>query len=457
MNNQKIIAISAGQLSYKKEMNLVRKRIKYLNYGLLGLSTILHDKLNLDIVMFQADELLPEEFINKLIASGVDIGKCNYMLLSIPSFYSISWCKEFCRLIKSNYNITIIAGGRWVVDGNVKWLKSKVEYIDEYIEGFGERKLFERFGGNGSEIIDGNKQCFENFDYNLLFEYERYQPCIEISRGCGAGCAFCADRVNPRLPNKSVDKIISELNALEFLYPQYTFYMEAPHFIFEKQWTEKLCYNLFERDRIQKWRCTSRVESIPLDMLKSLSQAGLKVIDIGLESASSIQLRRMGKSINPKKYLEKAEQILDVCSQNNIWVKFNLLLYAGETYKTIEETEDWLYKHRAQIKDVSVSSLVYYRNMGNIEELIKEGVKIPSNHLLEEQGYLNLDLSDEISFSIAKEYLNSIPKLIANQRDFYDIKSIAYFPFNYTYNEFISDVKKCNICDLPFSVDEVLQ
>ena len=456
MINQKIIAISAGQLSYCKETNLVRKRIKYLNYGLLGLSTILHEKLHLDIVMFQADELLPEELIDKLIYSGMDIGECDCMLLSIPSFYSISWCKEFCRLIKCNYNITIIAGGRWVVDGNVKWLKAKVGYIDEYIEGFGERKLLQRFGGNGSEVIDGDKQCFERFDYKLLFEYEKYQPCIEVSRGCGAGCAFCADRGTLRIPNKSVEKIISELNALDFLYPQYTFYMEAPHFIFEKQWTEKLCHNLFERERIRNWRCTSRVESIPLDMLKYLGQAGLKVIDIGLESASGTQLQKMGKTVTPEKYLEKAEQILDVCSQNNIWVKFNLLCYAGETYKTIAETEKWLYDHRSQIKDVSVSSLVYYKNMGNIKELIKEGAKMHSDYLIEEQGYVNLDLSDEIPFAVAKEYLNRIPKLIANQRDFFDIKSITYFPSNYTYNEFISDVKKCNIDDLPFYIDEVL-
>ena len=456
MKNQKIIAISAGQLSHKKETNLVRKRIKYLNYGLLGLSTILHEKLHLDIIIFQADELRPEELINKIERSGTDIGMCSYILLSIPSFYSVSWCKEFCRLIKMNYNTTIIAGGRWVIDGNVSWVRAKVGYIDEYIEGFGEKKLFERFGGNRNQIIDGDKQCFEKFDYSLLNEFEKYQPCIEVSRGCGAGCVFCADRGNQRLPNKSIKKIICELDALDLLYPQYTYYMEAPHFIFEKEWTDNLCYNLLKRERIHNWRCTSRVESIPLDMLKYLGQAGLKVIDVGLESASFIQLKKMGKSIDPKKYLEKAEQILDVCSQNNIWVKFNLLLYAGETYKTIEETEEWLYKHRTQIKDVSVSSLVYYRNMGNIKELIKEGAKMPSDHLLEEQGYVNLDLSDEIPFAVAKEYLNRIPKLIANQRDFYDIKSIAYFPSNYSYNEFIADVKKCNVDDLPFCIDEVL-
>lgn len=452
----RIISISAGQLTHKKEVNPIRNRIRYLNYGLLGLTTLLHEKLNLEIVMFQADELLPEEFINKINLSEVDLDQCDYMLLSIPSFYSISWCKEFCQLIKKNYVTTIIAGGRWVVDGNVEWLKEKVGHIDEYIEGFGERKLLERFGGKGNPIVDENRQCFERFDFSLLKEYEKYQPCIEVSRGCGAGCLFCADRSNKRLPNKGVKKIMRELDALDMLYPEYTCYMEAPHFIFEKEWINELCHNLSERVRIRKWRCTSRVESIPLDMLRYLGQVGLQVIDVGLESASGIQLKKMHKTANPKKYLEKAEQLLDICSQNNIWVKFNLMLYAGETFKTIDETEKWLCEHRSEIKDVSISSLVYYRNMKNLKELIEEGAKIPLNHSLEEYGYIELDLSDEISFSDAKKYLNRIPKLVANQRDFYDVKSIAYFSPGYSYNDFLTDVKRCSIDELPFCLDEVL-
>lgn len=139
MNNQKIIAISAGQLSHKKKSNPIRNKVKYLNYGLLGLVTLLYEKMNLDIVMFQADELLPEEFVDKIIRAEKNIEKYNYMLLSIPSFYSVSWCREFCGIIKKNYDITIIAGGRWVVDGNTQWLKGKIGYIDEYVEGFGEK------------------------------------------------------------------------------------------------------------------------------------------------------------------------------------------------------------------------------------------------------------------------------------------------------------------------------
>jgi hypothetical protein len=45
------------------------------------------------------------------------------ILLSVPSYYSISWCAEFCRIIKEKYNKEIIVGGRWVVDNKTEWVK----------------------------------------------------------------------------------------------------------------------------------------------------------------------------------------------------------------------------------------------------------------------------------------------------------------------------------------------
>lgn len=452
----KIIAISAGQLDYKKETNAIRKRIKYLNYGLLGLTTLIHENLPVDIIMFQANDLLPERLLEYIEDSGVFLKDYSHILLSIPSFYSVSWCKQFCEIVKSIYRIKIIAGGRWVINGNINWLKEKIGNIDEYIEGFGEKKIIRLLGGDTHKIADGSVQCFDKLDYTLLHDYANYQPCIEVSRGCGAGCNFCADKSSRRLPNKGVDKIVKELKEIDSLYPKYTYYMEAPHFHFETKWIHLLHQELCNDDVPHYWRCTSRVESVPLGMLKELAETGLKVIDIGLESASLEQLTRMGKSIEPQKYLDKAERILEACKENCIWVKFNLLLYAGETYKTLEETKVWLQKHSALIKDVSVSNLVYYKNMGNINELINNGASIPKGEAVDESGYLNLNLSDEISYDIAKVYAIQMPKIVANQRDFYDIKSITYFSPDYSYTDFLNDLKRCDARKLPFRVEKVI-
>ena len=105
------------------------------------------------------------------------------------------------------------------------------------------------------------------------------------------------------------------------------------------------------------------------------------------------------------------------------------------------------------IKDVSVSSLVYYYNMDSIFDLQKLGASIPLGKDIAKTGYVDLNLSDSIDWETAKDLSIEIPKLLANQKDFYDIKAISYFEPDYTYVEFINDLKSCDHSQLPFSID----
>ena len=450
-----VIAISAGHDSSKKTDSQIRRRIRYLNYGLLGLATILKHQGDIDVVVYQADSYTVESLFDIIEESGINIANdCACFLLSIPSYYSMSWCTRFCKVAKQRYKKTIIVGGRWVVDNHTDWVKSQLKYADIIIEGFGEQKLAHYFNvPNWSEIPDGSTKCFDWIDYKLLYDYRKYQPCIEISRGCGAGCQFCADKSNMRIRNKPIDLVMSELDYLDQIYPQYSVYFEAPHFSFDQTWVNQLCDSLLSRDRRILWRCTSRVESVPTNLLSGMSTAGLKVLDIGLESASFQQLINMKKTRRPDQYLDLAEKLLLACAENNIWVKFNLLLYAGETFDTINETIKWLVDRKELIKDVSVSSLVYYYNMDSISELQKLGASIPDGEDITKTGYVDLNLSDTIDRDTARKLSVEIPKLSANQRDFYDIKAISYFEPDYSYSDFIQDLKLCNSSDLPFSID----
>ncbi len=454
MEKRKIIAISAGQYDYKKVFDTIKKRIRYLNYGLLGLATILHDKLGLDVVMVQGENASPEEILRRIEKERIDISKdCDCFLLSIPSYYSITWCIDFCKLVKEKFDKRIIVGGRWVVDNNGEWVKSKLEHVDEIIEGFGEKKLAERFCPEKAALIeDGSSRCFEHLNYELLLDYKLYQPSIEISRGCGSGCAFCADRKNKRLPNKSVQSIMRELDYLDKIYDDYSVYLEAPHFHFNKAWCDEFASEIKKRGKIVPWRCTTRVESVPLEMIKQLAESGLKILDIGLESASHTQLLKMKKTEKPKEYLEKALRILQECNKYGVWVKFNILLFAGETHETVAETVKWLKTHKKLIKGVAVSGLVYYKGAGNVTDMLEDGARLPDDCDINDQGYANLDLSDEISSADAQKIALDISRLIMTEKDYYDIKSVSYFERGYTYERFAHDIAHCDPEKLPFEI-----
>lgn len=445
-----IVAISAGQKKSKKGSSLIRQKQRYLNYGLLGLVTLISQNSDYNIVMFQADSKNPYETLFEIKKSGIDLkNDCECILLSIPSYHSITWCVEICEMIKKEYNLKIIVGGRWVVDNNVLWIKDKLKYVDIVSEGFGEN-FYSSYFNLKLGSYDGKKHCFDGFDYSLLHNYSDYMPSIEISRGCGAGCHFCADKNNSRLSNKSVDKLLTEIKYLDTIYDEYTPYFEAPHFCFSKNWIDEYSRKIQQRKKPLYWRCTSRIESVPTNMLDTLKQSGLRIIDIGMESASLLQLNRMHKTNDPNSYIKKAEEVISSCYDNDIWVKLNIMLYAGETNDTINETVEWLKRNKKYIKDVSVGSLVYYKNMDNLEELMSYGATLQSIDSLENEGFSYLNLSDDINVEKANEICLQISKLIATQKDFYDIKSFSYYPATYSYENFLSDLDYCDIKQLPF-------
>ena len=90
--------------------------------------------------------------------------------------------------------------------------------------------------------------------------------------------------------------------------------------------------------------------------------------------------------------------------------------------------------------------------MDSIKELQKLGASIPAGEDISNTGFVDLNLSETIDRDAVKKLSVEIPKLIANQRDFYDIKAISYFEPNYTYSHFIQDIKTCNSSDLPVFV-----
>ena len=451
---KRILAISAGQTEYKKQTNAVKGHIRYLNYGLLGLATMIRDVLGLDVVMAQGDGRSPEDFLAWLEECGVRVGECERILLSVPSYYSVSWCVSLCELMHTRYGRCVSVGGRWVVDDDPDWIRRKLVYVDEIVVGFGEHPLAQLLCPERAHLVrEGRTQCFEHLDYSIMLGYEHYQPSIEVSRGCGSGCAFCADKANKRLQNIAVDNVMRELDYLDSVYSDYTYYLEAPHFCFSPSWVDEFVKRVREREVMHPWRCTTRVESVPLGKIGELASSGLKILDIGLESASPEQLLRMGKTRDPERYLERAHAVLEECAREGVWVKLNILLFAGENAETVRQTLTWLRERRHLIKGVAVSTLVYYKGAGSLDDLVALGARVPEGADLGGSGYIDLDLSDEMSVDTARVAALNICREMMSARDYYDIKSVSYFERGYTYRDFLADVAASDPESLPFATD----
>lgn len=429
--------IASGMKKSKKPFIKNSVENIYLNYGLLGLGSILYDKGYTKVKMFQGDSKTIQEMFDEIASTEVDIKKIKYpVFISVPSFFAISWAIEFINEIKSKSpNIKIILGGRWVLDQNLDWCKEIFTNVNFFSLGCSDEiidMLLEPNNWSRYQSVQISKKPFSRFYFNILNNFKEYQPVIEICRGCGRGCEFCLEKHYPVSIIKSAEEVILEAKSISEIYgtDDLNFYFQASIFNPSVTWSKEFL-DLYKKYNMKfHWRFETRVDTISLESLEILVEAGLKVIDLGLESASVHQIERMGKSKNPKKYLARADKLLHKMYELGIWSKVNLLLYVGETNKTINETIVWLEERRKYIKGVSVNPIIVYLNGNQTQDFIKyidEETLIEVNREnLDKFGYTFISLSKEINIVKSQEITNMLVKKFMTNEDYLMLKNVCY-------------------------------
>lgn len=370
-SKENVIFISAGMINPKKKGNPVAKEHAYLNYGLLGLASIVKSKGH-NTILLHGKFQEPNVFLEKHAEDFKNISQYP-LFLSLPSSFSLEWARRFVDLLKLQYeDISIVVGGRWTVMEDGRWVKHLFENkIDLVVYGLAENrieKLLDKSQWHNIPYTDCHNELtqevwqgiYPKYNYLLMPDYKEFQPSIDVSRGCGRGCSFCLEGKAKLEKLKEPIHVVEEIKELIKIYEtnELTPYFEASHFNPSKEWAKEFT-NLITREQISiKWRTETRVDSITKSILSDLAQSGLKILDIGLESASIDQLTRMKKTKNPNGYLEKASAFLKNCKEYNIWAKVNILLYPGENKETLSDTKQWLDIHKEFIKGISVNPLM---------------------------------------------------------------------------------------------------
>ncbi|MBG2875930.1 radical SAM protein [Proteus alimentorum] len=437
----KVFFISAGQNDIKKEPSIKNTKNMYLNYGALLLSTIIK-KAGFDVTLIHGHFKKPIQFINELIDLKIT-DSTQPIFISIPSFYALSWTKEITKLLKEKVNNKIYVGGRWIIDNRPDLLKKELDFVDGIITDLGENKILKYLTGKE----DNNNYSNLPLDYTLLYERELFQPSIEISRGCGMGCSFCQEK-NIKLEDlKPAKSIVSEYNKLLLndSLNEMTPYFECSMFKPTKEWLNELINEREKNNSLFSWRTESRVDSINSNLIPLLAKAGLKVIDLGLESASIIQLHRMKKKeYKPEVYLKKASDFIKECHDNNIKTKINIMLYAGENEETINETKQWLREHNDYIYGVSVGVVSAFGWDCNKKEFIAELESYGATVCEEKSilGVTNFHLSNELNYDKSIKIAKEISNEFMSMDNYFYLKSFSYYPRNYSKKEFLADINQ---------------
>lgn len=112
---------------------------------------------------------------------------------------------------------------------------------------------------------------------------------------------------------------------------------EDSTFTINKKWVLELCDRLVGEKIDIKWSCNSRVDTIDLNLLKSMKEAGCQSIWFGVESGSSEILKNLKKPIP----IEITKKVFEMCEEIKIEPRAFFMLGAlGERIETIKQTID---------------------------------------------------------------------------------------------------------------------
>ena len=148
----------------------------------------------------------------------------------------------------------------------------------------------------GDLLLDLDALPFPAWDLVPWRDYEGMASLLS-SRGCPAGCRFCAYAVagGRRFRSQSVERTLAEWTWLAAeVRPGYLM-VRDPVFAHERDRAAAICEGVIARKIVLRWGCESRPEHFDRDLLRLMKAAGCEDVKIGLESADPALLDRLGR------------------------------------------------------------------------------------------------------------------------------------------------------------------
>ncbi|MFZ5955039.1 MAG: B12-binding domain-containing radical SAM protein [Nanoarchaeota archaeon] len=165
---------------------------------------------------------------------------------------------------------------------------------------------------------------------------------IAVTRGCPFNCTFCLLKVTSgkNRRTRSPEKAVEEVEILKRMGARQVHFQD-PVLTLNKEWSEKFCNLLIEKNFGVIWSCQTRVDCIDEKLLKLMKKAGCRSILYGIESLDQNILDNIKKGVK----VEDIIRIIKITKQIGIETRCSLMLgLPGETKESFEAILDKLIK-----------------------------------------------------------------------------------------------------------------
>ena len=161
--------------------------------------------------------------------------------------------------------------------------------------------------------------------------------------GCPHDCIFCAQRSihGRKIRERSAENIIEEISYLFARgFRKFAFVQET--FLNRKKRIESFCRLIEDSEMQIEWTAEARADQLDYEQLKRMQTAGLRFIQIGVESGDPVLLKQLGKGID----LDQIIQLRNWCSRLKINTAFYLLVgLPGQDWQSLLRSALFMMDH----------------------------------------------------------------------------------------------------------------
>ena len=213
-----------------------------------------------------------------------------------PDLVGITGYISHVGIIK-NYASTIKRFGRRikVVVGGVHAEVCPEDFVSEDIDLIAKTPAdFYKFAGCDNILPEfPNRELPERYRKKYYYMFHRNCALIKTSVGCPYNCNFCFCKEIAPYKARKIDDVIAEIETI----PQKEVYIVDDDFLFNKDRLMEFADKLQEKNIDKKYLVYGRADFIAgnEDVIKRLSEVGLRAVIVGLEAASQSELDEYGK------------------------------------------------------------------------------------------------------------------------------------------------------------------
>lgn len=194
---------------------------------------------------------------------------------------------------------------------------------------------------------------------------------VQTSRGCPYSCVFCdiPSLGEGRWRSRSPAHVLGELQELNDLGYR-SIILTDDHFLINRKRIDELCRGIIERGLQFRWGCEGRVDSVGIEQLPLLRQAGCSLLAFGVEAGTQKVLNRLNKKQTPA----QVEHAVKEAKRQGI-ARIHGFFVVGSPDETESDIlESFRFAARLELDTFCFNRLCAYRGTPLWQEYVERGI-----------------------------------------------------------------------------------